>query len=383
MREAIRLARRGIGATHPNPRVGAVVLHGSKIVGRGFHARAGEAHAETRALESAADAAAGATLVVSLEPCPHFGRTPPCVDAILRAGIRRVVIGMLDPNPLVDGKGVARLREAGVDVSVGLDEDECRALNPPYLKWRATGLPWVTLKSMVSLDGRVATSDGESRGLGGPEEQRRVHRLRVENDAVLIGVETALRDDPLLTVRLAPAREAGPVPCRVVLDSTLRTPLDSRLVRTAREAPLILATTSADEARARVFEERGAAVWRFEPDASGRVPIEPLLRRLAGEGRLAVLVEGGPTVHTSFLREGLADEVAIGIAPILLGGAAAPTWTRDLGRDRLGEGIPIGPLSLRRLGKDVWLTGRIAPPAEGSHTEESPAEKSHTEETHV
>jgi diaminohydroxyphosphoribosylaminopyrimidine deaminase/5-amino-6-(5-phosphoribosylamino)uracil reductase len=240
-------------------------------------------------------------------------------------------------------------------------------LNPPYLKWRATGLPWVTLKSMVSLDGRVATSDGESRGLGGPEEQRLVHRLRAESDAVLIGVETARRDNPLLTVRLTPARDAGPAPCRVVLDSSLRTPLDSRLVQTAREAPLILATTSADEARARVFEERGVAVWRFEPDAAGRVPIAALLRRLAGEGRLAVLVEGGPTVHTSFLREGLADEVAIGIAPILLGGTAAPTWTRDLGRNRLGEGIPIGPLSLRRLGKDVWLTGRIAPPAEETH----------------
>jgi diaminohydroxyphosphoribosylaminopyrimidine deaminase / 5-amino-6-(5-phosphoribosylamino)uracil reductase len=372
MREAIRLARRGIGATHPNPRVGAVVLRGNEIVGRGFHARAGEAHAETRALDSAAGAAAGATLVVTLEPCPHVGRTPPCVDAILRAGIRRVVIGMLDPNPLVDGKGVARLRDAGVDVSVGLHEDECRALNPPYLKWRATGLPWVTLKSMVSLDGRVASSDGGSRGLGGPEEQRRVHRLRAENDAVLIGVETALRDDPLLTVRLKPA----PVPasCRVVLDSSLRTPLDSRLVQTAREVPLILAATSGDAARARAFEERGVAVWRFEPDASGRVPVAALLRRLAEEGRLAVLVEGGPTVHTSFLREGLADEVMIGIAPILLGGAGAPTWTRDLGRERLGEGIPIGALSLRRLGKDVWLTGLIAPQP---HAEESPARRTH------
>jgi diaminohydroxyphosphoribosylaminopyrimidine deaminase/5-amino-6-(5-phosphoribosylamino)uracil reductase len=358
MREAIRLARRGIGTTHPNPRVGAVVLQGNEIVGRGFHARVGEAHAETRALDSAGSAAAGATLVVTLEPCPHVGRTPPCIDAIQRAGIRRVVIGMLDPNPKVDGKGVARLIEGGVDVSVGLLEDECRELNPPYLKWRASGLPWVTLKSMVSLDGRVAAEGGESRGLGGPEEQRLVHRLRAENDAVVIGVGTALQDDPLLTARLAP--EGKNAPWRVVLDSSLRTLIESRLVQTARETPLVLATT-AGEARAREYQARGAVVWQFQPDAQGRVPLEALLRRLAGEGRLAVLVEGGPTVHTAFLREGLADEVAVGIAPVLLGGDTAPTWTRDLGRDRLGEGIAVGPLTLRRLGKDVWLTGRIAP----------------------
>jgi diaminohydroxyphosphoribosylaminopyrimidine deaminase/5-amino-6-(5-phosphoribosylamino)uracil reductase len=359
MRAAIRLARRGIGTTHPNPRVGAVVLRGTEVVGRGFHARAGEAHAETRALDQAGPAARGGTLVVTLEPCAHVGRTPPCVDAILRAGIRRVVVGMEDPNPLVDGKGIARLRATHVDVSVGLLEEECRELNPPYLKWRATGYPWVTLKSMISLDGRVATGNGESRGLGGPEEQRLVHRLRAECDAVLIGVGTALSDDPLLTPRLAPARGRNRAPWRIVLDSALRTPLDSRLVRSARQAPLLLATCFGDAARAGRYEERGARVWRFEPDREGRVPLRPLLQRLGEEGRYAVLVEGGPTVHSALLREGLADEVAVGIAPILLGGAAAPTWTRDLGREHLAEGIRVGPLTLRRLGKDVWLTGRI------------------------
>ena len=359
MREAIRCARRGIGTTHPNPRVGAVVLRRGAILARGYHARAGEAHAEVRALDLAGAAAAGATLVVTLEPCPHVGRTPPCVDAILRAGIRRVVIGMLDPNPLVDGKGVARLRANSVDVSIGLREDECRALNPPYLKWRSTGLPWVTLKSMVSLDGRIADATGASHGLGGPEEQRLVHRLRAENDAVLVGIGTVLRDDPLLTVRLTP-RRGGPAPCRVVLDSSLRTPLASRLVTSAREAPLLLATTSPHAARAREYEDRGAEVWKFAPGSDGRVPLEPLLRRLADEGRYALLVEGGPTVHTAFLRSGLADEIAVGIAPILLGSVSAPTWTGDLGRNGLSEGIVIGPLAVRRLGKDVWLTGRIA-----------------------
>lgn len=362
MAAAIRLARRGIGTTHPNPRVGAVVLRGSTVVARGWHERAGEAHAETRALERAGSAASGATLVVTLEPCAHVGRTPPCVNAILAAGIRRVVVGMLDPNPLVDGKGIAALREAGVEVVLGVRDEECRALNPPYLKWRATGLPWVTLKTMISLDGRVAASDGGSRGLGGPEEQRLVHRLRAGNDAVVIGAGTALADDPLLTVRLV--RRRGTPPWRVVLDSSLRTPLDARLLRSAAEAPLLLATCSQDEERARAYESRGARVWRFDPDADGRVPVAEVLRRLAAEGRYAVLVEGGPAVHTSFLRAGLADEVAVGIAPFLLGGESAPTWTADLGRDRLEAAIPVGPLSVRRLGRDVWLTGRIAP-AEG------------------
>jgi diaminohydroxyphosphoribosylaminopyrimidine deaminase / 5-amino-6-(5-phosphoribosylamino)uracil reductase len=363
MAEAIRWARRGVGTTHPNPRVGAVVLRGGSIVARGYHERAGEAHAETRALLAAGPAAAGATLVVTLEPCAHVGRTPPCVEAIRAAKIRRVVVGMLDPNPLVDGKGIEALRDAGIEVSLGLREEECRGLNPPYLKWRATGLPWVTLKAMISLDGRVASQNGESRGLGGPEEQRLVHRLRAESDAVVIGSGTALQDDPLLTVRLG--RRARQAPWRVVLDSALRTPLESNLLRTAAQTPLVLATCSPDAARAREYEARGARVWRLDPDADGRVPAAEVLRRLAAEGRYAVLVEGGPTVHTSLLRAGLADEVAVGIAPVLLGGASTPTWTADLGRERLEEAIAVGPLAVRRLGRDVWLSGPVARPARG------------------
>jgi len=358
MTEAIRWARRGVGTTHPNPRVGAVVLRGGRIVAHGYHLRAGEAHAETLALRAAGAEALGATLVVTLEPCAHVGRTPPCVDAIREAGIRRVVVGMLDPNPLVDGKGLEALQSAGIEVVLGVREAECRALNPPYLKWRSAGLPWVTLKSMVSLDGRVAAADGSSRGLGGPEEQRWVHRLRAASDVVLIGSGTALRDDPLLTVRLS--RTRGATPWRVVLDSTLRTPLDSRLVQSADKAPLLFATTSSDAARVRAYEARGAMVWRLAPDAEGRVPLVPLLRRLGEEGRYALLVEGGPTVHTALLRNGLADEVAVGIAPVILGGGgAAPTWTADLGRRRLDQGIAVGPLAVRRLGKDVWLSGPI------------------------
>src|SRR5689334_10313832 len=234
MRGAIRLARRGIGTTHPNPRVGALIVRSGEIVARGYHARAGEAHAEVRALEEAGKLARGATLVSTLEPCAHQGRTPPCVEAILASGIRRVVLGMRDPNPLVNGRGIAALRRAGLTIVEGVREDECRELNPPYLKFLATGLPWVMLKSMVSLDGRVASERGDSRGLGGEEQQRLCHGLRARHDAVLVGIGTVLQDDPELTVRLARGRS----PVRIVLDSRLRIPARSRLVESAERAPL-------------------------------------------------------------------------------------------------------------------------------------------------
>ena len=355
MRQAIRVARRGIGSTHPNPRVGAVVLRGRELVASGYHLRAGEAHAEVRALDRAAVLAQGATLVVTLEPCAHFGRTPPCVDAIVRSGVRRVVIGMRDPNPLVDGRGIDRLRRGGLDVEVGLLESECRALNPPYLKQLETGLPWVTLKAMLSLDGRMASESGESRGLGGEAEQRLAHRLRAESDAVLVGVGTVLADDPLLTVRLA----RGKTPLRVVLDSTLRTPSGARLLAAAEESPVLFATTSRGKSRVRELEARGASVWVFEPAADGRVPLVPLLRRLAGDGRYALLVEGGAAVHTSFLREGLADRIAVGVAPKILGGARVSSLAGDLGRSRLSEAIALESLEVRRVGRDLWIEGRI------------------------
>jgi len=355
MREAIRLARRGIGTTHPNPRVGALILRSGEIVGRGYHARAGEAHAEVRALEEAGKQARGATLVSTLEPCAHQGRTPPCVEAILASGIRRVVLGMRDPNPLVNGRGIAALRRAGLTVVEGVRGDECRQLNPPYLKYLATGLPWVMLKSMVSLDGRVASERGDSRGLGGEEQQRLCHGLRAKHDAVLVGIGTVLQDDPELTVRLA----RGKSPARVVLDSHLRISTASRLVGSVERAPLLVATVSGDEESAAQLRARGVSVLRFLPDAHGRIPLQTLFRRLAEGGMLSILVEGGPTVLSAILREGLADRVAIGIAPLILGGSSAPAWTRDLGRGRLDEAIELDALVTRRVGRDLWIEGSL------------------------
>jgi diaminohydroxyphosphoribosylaminopyrimidine deaminase / 5-amino-6-(5-phosphoribosylamino)uracil reductase len=356
MADALRLARRGIGTTHPNPRVGAVVLRGEGVIARGYHRRPGDAHAEVVAIEAAGDRARGSTLVVTLEPCAHHGRTPPCVDAIVAAGIRKVVVGMIDPNPLVRGRGVAGLRAEGVEVSVGLREPECLSLNEPYSKFMTTGLPFTLLKAMVTLDGRMASANGDSRGLGGADELRLAHRLRAEADAIVVGIGTVLRDDPELTVRLA----SGRTPLRVVLDSALRTPPDARLLATLGSAPVVIATVSQDRARAERIEARGAAVWRYPAEADGRVPLPALLRDLAARGCLAILVEGGPTVHTSFLGAGLADRVAIGVAPLILGGVAAPAWTGELGLGRIADAIAVEGLVVRRVGRDVWMEGRVS-----------------------
>lgn len=333
-----------------------MVLRGGRVVAEGFHERAGEAHAEVRALDLAGEGARGGTLVVTLEPCAHVGRTPPCTEAVLRAGIRRVVIGMRDPNPLVDGRGIRELEQAGLDVVVGVLEEECRELNPAYLKHLATGLPWVTLKAMLSLDGRLATESGESRGLGSDAEIRAAHRMRASSDATIAGIGTVIADDPRLTVRGV----HGLTPVRVVLDSSLRIPAEARIWSTLADAPLVIATVSRDEAKARALEERGALVWTFEPGSDGRVPLRSLLERLALEGRISILVEGGAEVHTAFLREGLADQVAVGISPRIVGGKSAPILTGDLGRPRLADAIRIEGLTVKRLGPDVWLTGRIA-----------------------
>src|SRR5882672_8004857 len=312
MTAAIRLARRGVGTTHPNPRVGAVVLRGGAIVGRGFHARAGEAHAEVRALEEAGDRARGQTLV-------------------------------------------SALRAAGIEVVEDVRREESLELNPAYLNYQATGLPWVMLKSMISLDGRVASDAGESRGLGGDEEQRLSHRLRAEHDAILVGIGTVLQDDPELTVRLWKGRN----PLRVVLDSRLRIPAGSRLVRSAHEAPLLIATVSQERPAIQALEAVGVRVSAFAPDEAGQVPLQALFRKLAKEGRLSLLVEGGPTVHTAVLREGLANRVAVGIAPRILGGASTLAWTRDLGRAHLDEAIEVESLVTRRVGRDLWIEGAV------------------------
>ncbi|GIX07900.1 MAG: riboflavin biosynthesis protein RibD [Candidatus Poribacteria bacterium] len=325
MARALELARRGLGATRPNPAVGAVVVRDGEPVGEGHHPAAGQPHAEIFALEQAGERARGATLYVTLEPCHHHGRTPPCTERILQAGIRRVVAAMEDPDPRVRGAGIRFLRERGLEVTVGTLEEAARKLNAPYIKHRTTGRTYVTLKMAMSLDGKVATRRGESQWITGPTARKEGHRLRQEHDAILVGVGTVLADDPMLTVR-HPELERPFHPLRVVLDTFARTPLSAQLVQTAREYPtLVVVGEGAPPERCAALEEAGVQVWRLPGESSRttvaeRVSVPALVQKLGEAGFLSLLVEGGPTVHWSFLQAGEVDRVTAFIAPMLLGG---------------------------------------------------------------
>lgn len=365
MRRALDEARKA--APSPNPPVGAVVVSADgRVVGQGFHARAGEEHAETLALAQAGDDARGGTMFVTLEPCNHQGRTPPCVDAILGAGLRRVVVGCLDPNPTVVGGGAARLREAGVDVDVevGVDAAEARALIAPWTKFITTGLPYVALKLALSLDGRIATRTGASKWVTGPEARAKVQELRARHDAVAVGIGTALADDPRLTVRSAGTLPSGRLPVRVVFDSRLRLPLNSRLVQTAREAPTwVLTGGDAPGDAEQALLDAGCAVVRVPNSAEGRVDVTAALRLLSSQGLVSVLVEGGAELAGSLLASRLADELHAFIAPILLGPRGRPGAVDWAGPDTPTEAPRIVEPRWELCGRDAYVSGPLAFPA--------------------
>ena len=359
MRRALQLAALADHATSPNPMVGAVVLdRGGRWAGQGYHRRAGEPHAEVLALAEAGPRAEGGTLYVSLEPCAHHGRTPPCTDAILAAGIRRVVAAIEDPDPKTRGRGLARLRDAGLQVEVGLEEAGARRLNRFYLKHRTTGLPFVTAKFAISLDGRIATAAGESRWITGEAARAEGHRLRQRHDAILVGAGTVLEDDPRLTNRLpGAARQA----LRVVLDSTLRIPAEAALLTGQGEAPTLVATTArAPEAAVAAVESAGAEVLRLP--ASGpreRVDLAALLEELGRRDLLSVLVEGGAEVHGAFFDAGLVDAVVAFVAPIVIGGERAPSAVGGAGVKTLSDALRLEDLEVTRLGDDLMLSGDV------------------------
>jgi diaminohydroxyphosphoribosylaminopyrimidine deaminase / 5-amino-6-(5-phosphoribosylamino)uracil reductase len=311
---AFELAQKGCGLTHPNPRVGSVVVRAGQIVGRGYHHGPGKRHAEAVALAEAGEKAQGATLYCTLEPCAHEGRTPPCADAIVAAGVSSVVAALRDPNPLVDGRGFARLKAGGVpvDVLAGASAQRAARLNAPFIKYLKTGLPLLTYKAAVSLDGKVALAGGRSAQLSGAQSQQLVHRMRSQADAVLVGAGTLRADDPQLTVRLW----EGPKPVRVVLTSSGSLPADARLFADVGEAPvLVLAEHLADADEARLLSA-GVQVEQFDGH------LRTALQLLAARGLLDVLLEGGPTLAAAFLTAGLVDRLAIFVTPLLVGRGA-------------------------------------------------------------
>ena len=360
MRRALQLAARADHASSPNPMVGAVVLdRDGRAAGEGFHRRAGEPHAEAEALQQAGPRAAGGTLYVTLEPCSHQGRTPPCVEAVLAAGVRRVVAAMEDPDPRERGAGLARLRAKGVEVAVGVEEAAARRLNRFYIKHRITGRPFVTVKFAISLDGRIATASGESRWITGERSRTEAHRLRQLHDAILVGAGTVVEDDPKLTNRLPGATRQ---PLRVVVDSALRIPAAATvLTGQGGEAPTLVATTSrAAAAAVAALESAGAEVLRLGASGpSQRVDLDELLQELGRRDVLSLLVEGGAEVHGAFFDAGLVDAVVAFLAPVVIGGEKAPPAVGGAGVAQLADAFRLHDVQIARLGDDLMISGDV------------------------
>jgi len=359
IRSALILAKRGIGSVEPNPAVGAVIVKKGRIIGRGWHKKFGGPHAEINAIEDCKTLGAspqGATIYVTLEPCCHYAKTPPCTDAIIAAGLAKVVVATVDPSAHANGKGITQLREAGIEVQIGVCETEARVLNAPFIKFATTGKCWVILKWAQTIDSKVAYANKTNRGqwISNDQSRKDVQKLRRRVQAILVGINTVIADDPLLTPR--PARDKKPV--RIVLDSSLRIPLDCKLLATAKEAPvLIVAGEEAVQANPEITDkitQKGAQILTVLA-AQGRCDLKSLLGELTRRGVQQLLVEGGPKVLASFLKEQLADEVVVYIAPKILGGSGSASITEPLAE--LTSDVGLRYVDIKRFGDNVRLTG--------------------------
>jgi len=354
MARALALAARGLGRTHPNPPVGAVFVRDGRVVGEGFHTRAGGPHAEIEALRRAGSRARGAELFLTLEPCTHHGRTPPCVEALLPLGLRRVVVATSDPNPRVRGRGIHRLRAAGVEVVLGPGRAEARELLAGFRSLMLAGRPLVTLKLAMTLDGRIAARGGDARWITGPEARRLAHRLRDRHDAVLVGAGTVRADDPRLTCRLP----GGHDPIRVVLAGAgLELPSRARVLRPGGPPTWVIAPRGAAPARVEALRRRGLEVMTL-PARGGRVGFAAVARALGARGLTSVLVEGGATVAAGALRAGIVDRVVLFLAPLLLGGDGVP-GIGALGITRVARALRLAGVRIARVGEDLAVTGRV------------------------
>jgi diaminohydroxyphosphoribosylaminopyrimidine deaminase / 5-amino-6-(5-phosphoribosylamino)uracil reductase len=358
MTRALALAERGRYHCAPNPMVGAVVVRGGHVVGEGYHRSAGQPHAEILALRRAGARAAGATLYLTLEPCVHRGRTPPCAPVVISAGLTRVVVAVGDPDPRVSGRGIAALRKAGIPVAVGLMASEAIRQNERFRRWARSGRPFVLAKAAATLDGKIASAASQSRYISGPEARRAAMRLREEYDAVIVGVDTVRADDPRLTRRLG--LNPGRRHYRLVLDGWLRMPDEARLLRRP-EGVIVVTARSPGTLRVRRLVGRGVEVWSLPGPSPGRVDLSRLLRRLARLGVNGLLVEGGGETLWSFLSARLVDRLAIFLAPKLLGGRTAPTLLEGPGFT-LARARELSRVDVEPLGRDLLLTGILTEP---------------------
>ena len=353
MREALRIAQHAEGRTSPNPLVGAVVVRDGRIVAQGWHRRAGTPHAEIHALNMAGELSRGATLFVTLEPCSHFGRTPPCARAIVDAGIKKVVAAMSDPNPKVAGRGFEILRSAGIEVEVGLLEDEARKLNEAFIKWVTQKLPFVTLKFSCSLDGKIATVGGQSQWISCEESRKFSHGLRDLSDAILVGIGTVLADNPRLTTRLVDGKN----PVRVIVDSNARIPLDAQVVTDKSARTIVAVTSNASVEKISALESHGVEI--ITAGDGERVNLQTLMRELAAREITSVLVEGGGTIHFAMLEAQLVDKVLAFVAPKILGGSQALTAVAGEGFAKLSDAVELEKFTVQQLGADFLLSGYV------------------------
>jgi diaminohydroxyphosphoribosylaminopyrimidine deaminase/5-amino-6-(5-phosphoribosylamino)uracil reductase len=355
MEQAVALA--GRARPSPNPRVGAVVVNNGRVIGTGFHERAGFPHAEIVALQEAGQAAKDSDLYVTLEPCVHFGRTGPCVDAIIQSGVARVFVGLTDPDSRVNGKGVEALRAAKLLVETGILEDKCKSLLAGYITHRTLERPRVTLKAAITIDGYLASLSGNSKWISSPESRVKVHEMRAESDAVLVGVNTVINDDPQLTVRDA----GGVSPLRIVLDPTLRVPTTAKLFHCVRDVGVMLVYSRAtDESIGKFSKFSHVELLHCTEDCDGRISISDFLKKLGQKGILSLLVEGGRAVLSAFLREETVDEVVLFIAPKILG--AGIPWTDYPAAHTIAQGLKLFPTSVTTIGNDILYRAALSPP---------------------
>ena len=354
MEKALELAKKGIGKVNPNPLVGAVIVKNGEIIGEGYHECYGEYHAERNAVKNAVKSVEGSTMYVTLEPCAHYGKTPPCVDLIIEKKFKKVVIGMLDPNELVSGKSIEKLKQHGIEVVVGVKEDDCKKMNEIFIKYITSKIPFVILKSGMSLDGKIATYTGESKWITSKESREDSQNLRNRLSSIMVGVNTVIADDPELTCRVNNEKKL----IRIVVDTNLRIPLDSKLVKNNDRLTIVATTLKSDVNKKQILRELGVKVIEV-PEKNGKVNLKELVKCLGQEGIDSILIEGGGTLNFSALQENIVDKVIFYIAPKILGGENSKSCIAGIGFSALDNAVNLKDISYRKIGEDLVVEGYI------------------------
>ena len=355
MEIAIHLAKKGIGWVNPNPLVGAVIVKENKIIGQGYHTKFGELHAEREALKQCREDPKGATMYVTLEPCSHYGKTEPCTNAIIESGIKKVVIGTLDPNPKVAGKGISILKAHGIEIVTGVCKEQCLELNTIFFHYIQSKLPYVVMKYAMTMDGKIATYIGESKWITGEEARSRVQEDRNRYMGIMVGIGTVLQDDPMLTCRIP----NGKNPVRIICDTSLKIPMESRIVRTAKEVPTWIATCSNDVEKRKRLESLGCEVLSFKEGKNGKVPLRKLMEVLGEREIDSILLEGGGALNWNALEEGIVHKVDTYIAPKIFGGVKSKTPVEGKGIAMPKEGIHLKQKKITVIGKDILIESEV------------------------